>query len=132
MIDCDVHQNLTSINDLLDYLPEAYREHVLHGGYAGIDFPSYPWTHPEGFWRRDAFPEDGRPPGSDYDLLRRQLLDEYSIDYAILTGEDILTASAFSSPQFMSARTAAGRWASRPRPGGRSTTSSTTRSSRRR
>jgi uncharacterized protein len=103
MIDCDVHQNLTSINDLLDYLPEVYRERVLHGGYAGIDFPSYPWTHPEGFWRRDAFPEDGRPPGSDYDLLRRQLLDEYDIDYAILTGEDILTASAFSSPQFASA-----------------------------
>jgi uncharacterized protein len=102
VIDCDVHQNLTSIHDLLPYLPEVYREHVLHGGYAGIDFPQYPWTHPEGFWRRDAFPENG-PPGSDYELMRRQLLDEYEIDYAVLTGEDILTASAMSSPHFAAA-----------------------------
>jgi predicted TIM-barrel fold metal-dependent hydrolase len=98
MIDCDVHENLTSIRDLLPYLPEVYREHILHGGYGGIDFPEYHWTHPEGFWRRDAFPEDGRPPGSDYELLRGQLLDRYGIDYAVLTGEDILTASAMASP----------------------------------
>jgi predicted TIM-barrel fold metal-dependent hydrolase len=103
MIDCDVHENLTSIRDLLPRLPEVYREHILHGGYGGIEFPEYHWTHPEGFWRRDAFPEDGRPPGSDYELLRRQLLDRYGIDYAILTGEDILTASAMASPHLAAA-----------------------------
>ena len=103
MIDCDVHQNVRSIAELLPYLPETHREHVLHGGYAGIGLPEYHWTHPEGSWRRDAFPEDGGPPGSDYDLLREQLLDSYGIDYAILTGEDILTVSAMSSPQLASA-----------------------------
>jgi predicted TIM-barrel fold metal-dependent hydrolase len=103
MIDCDVHQNFTSIQELLPYLPEVYREHILHGGYAGVGFPEYPWTHPEGFWRRDSFPEDGGPPGSDYELLRRQLLDEYGVDYAILTGEDILTVSAMPGPQLATA-----------------------------
>ena len=103
MIDCDVHQNFRSIAELLPYLPETHREHILHGGYAGIGLPEYHWTHPEGFWRRDAFPEEGGPPGSDYDLLREQLLDSYGIDYAILTGEDILTVSAMPSPQLASA-----------------------------
>jgi predicted TIM-barrel fold metal-dependent hydrolase len=103
MIDCDVHQNLSSIEELFPYLPDAAREHLLHGGYAGVGFPEYPWTHPEGFWRRDSFPESGGPPGSDYETLRRQLLDEYDVDYAILTGEDILTASAMASPHLASA-----------------------------
>jgi predicted TIM-barrel fold metal-dependent hydrolase len=103
MIDCDVHQNLSSIEELFPYLPEAVREHLVHGGYAGVGFPEYPWTHPEGFWRRDSFPEGGGPPGSDYETLRRQLLDEYDIDYAILTGEDILTASAIASPHLAGA-----------------------------
>jgi predicted TIM-barrel fold metal-dependent hydrolase len=103
MIDCDVHQNLTSIGELLPYLPEVYREHIEHGGYAGISFPEYHWSHPGGFWRDDAFPSDGSPPGSDYELLRSQLLDQYHIDYAILTGEDILTVSAMPSPQLASA-----------------------------
>jgi predicted TIM-barrel fold metal-dependent hydrolase len=103
MIDCDVHQNLSSIEELFPYLPEATREHLVHGGYAGVGFPEYPWTHPEGFWRRDSFPESGGPPGSDYETLRRQLLDEYDLDYAILTGEDILTASAIASPHLAGA-----------------------------
>jgi uncharacterized protein len=102
MIDCDVHQNLSSIRDLLPQLPEIYQERILSGGYGGIDFPQYHWVHPEGFWRGDSFPDEG-PPGSDYELLRRQLLDAYDIDYAILTGEDILTVSAMSSPQLAAA-----------------------------
>jgi uncharacterized protein len=103
VIDCDVHQTLASIEDLVPYLPEAHREHILHGGYAGIGLPEYHWTHPEGFWRRDSFPPEGGPPGSDYGLLRQQLLDAYEIDYAILTGEDILTVSAMSSPHLAAA-----------------------------
>jgi len=103
MIDCDVHQNFNSIHALLPYLPEVHREHILRGGYAGVGFPEYPWTHPEGFLRRDAVPPDGGVPGSDYETLRRQLLDEYGIDVAILTGEEILTASAMSSPQLAAA-----------------------------
>ena len=107
MIDCDVHQNFRSISDLLPYLPETHREHIVHGGYAGISLPEYHWTHPEGFWRRDSFPQTGGRPGSDYETLRDQLLDEYHIDSAILTGEDILTASAMPSPHLATALCAA-------------------------
>ncbi|MGH3042241.1 MAG: amidohydrolase family protein [Gaiellaceae bacterium] len=99
MIDCDVHQNFASIAELFPYLSEVHRQHVKRGGYTGAQFPEYPWSHPEGFLRRDAAPPSGGPAGSDYETLRRQLLDAYEIDYAILTGEDILTASAMSNPQ---------------------------------
>lgn len=107
MIDCDVHQTFRSLDDLLPYLPEVHREHIVHGGYSGIGLPEYHWTHPEGFWRRDAFPDSGGPPGSDFELLRRQLLDAYEVDYAILTGEDILTVSAMPSPHLASSLAAA-------------------------
>jgi len=103
MIDCDVHQNFESIEDLFPYLPEVHREHIVHGGYHGVSLPEYPWTHPEGFLRRDAYPPTGGPPGSDYETLRRQLLDEYDLDYAILTGEDILNVSAMASPHLAAA-----------------------------
>ena len=103
MIDCDVHQNFASMEELFPYLPEVYREQIAHGGYNGLSFPQYPWAHPEGFMRRDAVPPGGGVPGSDYETLRRQLLDAYDVDYAILTGEEILTASAMSSPHLAAA-----------------------------
>ena len=42
-------------------------------------------------------------PAPTTSLLREQLLDSYGIDYAILTGEDILTVSAMPSPQLAAA-----------------------------
>jgi predicted TIM-barrel fold metal-dependent hydrolase len=38
--------------------------------------------------RADAFPADGSPPGSDYDLLRTQLLDKYNYFRGILTHDN--------------------------------------------
>ena len=49
---------------------------------------SLPYSQPTagGLDRADAKPGDGRPGGSDLPLLRAQLLDEYDVDHAILTG----------------------------------------------
>ena len=93
IIDCDVHQNFTSLQELLPYLPHAHRDHVTRGGYSGMGLPSYLWMHPEGFTRRDAVPPTGGPAGSDYVTLRDQLLDAYDEEYAILNGEEILSVS---------------------------------------
>jgi predicted TIM-barrel fold metal-dependent hydrolase len=103
MIDCDVHQNFNSLSELFPYLSAAHRDHIVNGGYGGLSLPSYPWTHPEGFLRRDASPPNGGVAGSDYDLLRAQLLDRYDIEFAILNGEDILNASCMASPQLAAA-----------------------------
>jgi uncharacterized protein len=90
-IDCDVHHTWRTEADLLAYLPERWRE--LVGAPAGsrrAPVPLVPQWHfdpfPGGIYTRtDSWPESGGPPGSDYDTLRRQLLDPLNIEHAILS-----------------------------------------------
>lgn len=111
MIDCDVHQNFNSLHDLVPWLDPAFRDYVEVGGYAGFQLPNYPWVHPSGFLMGDAVPESGGLPGSDYETLREQLLDRHDVEYAVLTGEDILNVSCMAHPQFAAAlATAYNRW----------------------
>lgn len=53
--------------------------------------------------RADAFPEGGQTPGSDYDLMREQLLDRYDVEYAILTGDEAIQMSTLANPYLASA-----------------------------
>jgi predicted TIM-barrel fold metal-dependent hydrolase len=111
LIDCDVHQNFNGLGDLLPWLDPAFRDYVTEAGYGGFTLPNYPWVHPSGFMMRDAEPSNGGVPGSDYETLREQLLDRYEIEYAILTGEDILNVSCMAHVQLAAAlATAYNRW----------------------
>jgi uncharacterized protein len=111
MIDCDVHQNFNSLRDLVPWLDPAFRDYVTDGGYGGFTLPNYPWIHPSGFMMGDAHPESGGVPGSDYETLREQLLDRFDVEYAVLTGEDILNVSCMAHPQLAAAiATAYNRW----------------------
>ena len=111
MIDCDVHQNFDALSDLLPWIDPAFRDYVTEGGYGGFTLPNYPWVHPSGFMMRDAVPPDGGVPGSDYETLREQLLDRFDLEYAVLTGEDILNVSSMAHPQLAAAiATAYNRW----------------------
>ena len=112
MIDCDVHQNLDHVRDLLPWIDPAYRDYFLHAGFDGFELPNYfTWVQPHGFNRDDSVPPDGGMPGSDYETMRKQLLDPLDVEYAILTGEDILTVSCLPNPQLAAAvATAHNRW----------------------
>lgn len=112
MIDCDVHQNFNRLSDLLPWIDPAYRDYVLHAGFGGFELPNYlTWMHPHGTTRDDAVPSGGGVPGSDYEMMREQLLDPLDVEYAILTGEDILTISCLPNPQVSAAiATAYNRW----------------------
>lgn len=83
LIDCDVHQGWASEAEIAKYLPDHYRDR-------GITPPGTPgWDNPvaaHGLGRTDSVPEDGGPPGSSYELLEAQLLDDFGVDYAVLTG----------------------------------------------
>ena len=86
LIDTDVHNQPRSWDDLKPYLPAGMRDR-------GIPIPDTAGTgyaNPIGVLRRDAFPPRGGPPGSCPETLRKQLLDAYGIDYAILTGAEIV------------------------------------------
>jgi predicted TIM-barrel fold metal-dependent hydrolase len=111
MIDCDVHQNYKDIKELRDWIDPAFRQYVDEAGFSGFKLPTYPWNHPSGFYRNDAFPTSGGLPGTDYEKMREQLLDPYDNEYAILNGEDILLVSAMAHPQLAAAlATAYNRW----------------------
>ena len=66
LIDCDVHVGYDSLLDLLPYLDGPTRELVQHSGTNGLGMPSYPWYHPSGWLRKDAYdPDAGRPGQAD-------------------------------------------------------------------
>lgn len=83
IVDCDVHEMLRSPTELLPYLEPQYALYV-EKGWAPYFF-SYAYPTDAGFARVDAVPDEG-PAGSDYGLMRRQLLDEFDLDVAVLTG----------------------------------------------
>jgi predicted TIM-barrel fold metal-dependent hydrolase len=107
IIDCDVHNAWPSAEVLLPHLDPYWRDFLergeLPGGRGSFPHGHRPWLHPEGFTRTDAIPADGSTPGSDYELMRGQLLDRYDVEYAILTGDEAIEASTLANPYFASA-----------------------------
>jgi uncharacterized protein len=86
IIDSDVHPALRSMADLKPYLSARWREHLDTYGSRrrhGMNFEPYPKSAPRAC-RRDAWPEDGGPPGSNLDLIRSQYLDAYGIEFGVL------------------------------------------------
>ena len=96
VIDCDIHPALKSRASLDPYLSAQWRSHFhQYGPYLRQPFtasPTYPKATPA-LARRDAWPENGNPPGSDLDFMRKQHLDPNGVEYGILqvfalTGKD--------------------------------------------
>jgi uncharacterized protein len=85
VIDIDVHEAFPSLQSLVPYLEEPWREMIARGHWKGFTQPFTYWATGGGN-RADAKPESGGPEGSDYALMRRQLLDAYDMRAAILTG----------------------------------------------
>ena len=86
LIDCDAHHAWSSVKDILPYLPRYWADYVVESHFRALPNSPYP-KGVHGGERVDARPDDGRPAGSDVDLFRRQLLDEWGVDVAILTGQ---------------------------------------------
>jgi uncharacterized protein len=108
-IDCDVHPHLPkSLHTLGPYLPKQWRRRLLGGVeeswatevYASqLALPKNDmYINPVGSMRRDAFPEDGSVPGSDPELVVRQLLDGCGVDRAVLMGGNVLGLGALPDP----------------------------------
>ncbi|MFT5193381.1 MAG: putative TIM-barrel fold metal-dependent hydrolase [Cellvibrionaceae bacterium] len=84
IIDSDVHHTVADWSDLQPYLNQPWRSRIMEAGsrVGGLGYLS-----PAGHRRKDAYPENGAAPGSDPELLLRQLCDDNKVDIAILTGE---------------------------------------------
>ena len=103
MIDCDVHHNYDKLSALLPWIDSAYRDYLCHVGIGGFKLSSSSWIHPHGTGRYDSVPPQDGLPASDYETVREQLLDPLDVEYAVLTGEDILTISSLPNPQLAAA-----------------------------
>jgi len=89
LIDSDVHHTWNSPEEVIQYLPKRWRDPIFAGRDDSL-FPisaaitSYPPAHGTNK-RVDAYAADGKAPGSDYETMRRQLLDPFPIDYVVLS-----------------------------------------------
>ena len=88
VIDTDIH-NFDVYDDpvfnqiISDYLAPEWRDyHEMIGmrGHYGVGYP----RHQPNAARTDAWPPSGRPPGTDLDFMREQLLDAFDMDYGVL------------------------------------------------
>ena len=86
LVDCDAHHNWRGPKDVLPYLPRYWADYVVESQFKSLPNSPYP-KGVGGGERVDARPGDVGSAGSDVDLFRRQLLDEWGVDVAILTGQ---------------------------------------------
>jgi hypothetical protein len=77
IVDCDVHPMPRSSDEIKAYLPMPWRDRYGGGGRGFFGNP----VHGA---RLDSVPPGGGPTGSDPDFLRKQLIDEFGVAYAIL------------------------------------------------
>jgi uncharacterized protein len=91
-IDTDVHER-ADLGVLVPYLDPMWQKYITDYGWVPDRFLPYAQPTVGGLDRADAKLPDGGAGGSDYGMLKRQLLDEYNVEYAVLTGW--LNASAF-------------------------------------
>ncbi len=84
LIDCDVHNAMVSPEVLKHYLPSRWHVYADQGAnvppHGTLMLGARP---PSDFYRNDSVPAEG-PPGSDFELMREQLLDAYDVHKAIL------------------------------------------------
>lgn len=86
IIDTDIHETFTSLQDLVPYLKQPWRGLIERKAWVGMPSPLAYWaTH--GVMRADSLLESGAPAGSSYEVLKEQVLDQYPIRYGILTAQ---------------------------------------------
>jgi len=87
VIDCDIHPAMTSWKEVHPYLEQRWIEHLTvygsHLRHAFSEALSHPRMSPDAA-RVDAYPEEGGPPGSSLDLMRKQHLDPNGVEIGML------------------------------------------------
>ncbi len=86
--DCDLHLGPRSLAELAPFLPERARRYIdTYGMSHRIGWqdgnPAYPKSAPYAA-RRDAFPPDGSPPGTDLEFTRQQHLDPFNVQLGLI------------------------------------------------
>ena len=96
IIDCDIHPSLNSRAEIGAFLSKRWQDHLkTYGDHLRVPFTSttpYPRSSPL-ICRRDAWPPNGRLPGSDLPFMRLQHLDPLNVEFGILQVLDLFIFS---------------------------------------
>lgn len=88
--DCCVHFEWSSQLELMEYMPEGWREFLgrpgtIPGGRGMMPaLPNQPLSNPAGDNLAESYPDNGGPAGSDYEFTRHHWLDRMQMDRAVL------------------------------------------------
>ena len=85
LIDTDVHESYSGVQDLVPYLSAPYKDWIAQGAWRGFSQP-FAYTSPGNGNRADVKNVDGSASVSDPAMIKRDLLDEYDVTKAVLTG----------------------------------------------
>jgi predicted TIM-barrel fold metal-dependent hydrolase len=86
LVDCDIHPTMTPPMVMARLSTRWRRHYERFGRRTPMITEIYPRARNAGM-RADSWPDDPAGfPGSDPELARRQLLDEWDIDYGVLNG----------------------------------------------
>ncbi len=96
MIDCDVHVQIGDREEFLSFVDPGQRDWFRDQGPL-LGMPGYNWGHPTGFMRTELELSADGVPGANADLVRREVLDPYDTDMAILTADDGVAVSVMAS-----------------------------------
>ena len=83
LIDSDVHNYPDSIDEFLPFLSQRWCAYIAQAGFSIPNASLYPKVFAHAA-RRDAYPPNGKKPGSDPIFAQQQLLDAWAIDRALL------------------------------------------------
>ncbi len=86
--DCDLHLGPPSVQDLFPYMPARWVRHIQTYGMAhrtafANGAPAFPKSAPMAA-RRDAWPPDGAPPGTNLAFTREQHLDAFNVELGLI------------------------------------------------
>jgi predicted TIM-barrel fold metal-dependent hydrolase len=87
LIDCDVHHAMRSPRDLYPFLSQRWRDHLqTYGSRKPVPFTAASpyFKSAPALSRKDTWPPNGGPPGSELAFLQEQLLDRYGIECGML------------------------------------------------
>lgn len=101
IIDCDVHHGINKPEDLFPFLPRHYVEYIKD---FGLMMPTVGYTNmPQSGCRAELWEGQNQHPSSNIELARKQHLDFYQIDYAILTGSGLYGTAVHPDADYGSA-----------------------------
>ena len=83
VIDCDIHNEISTIDQLLPYLPDYWQEYIRISGYPGPSGGDYPRGAPISA-RPGSLPQGGGAAGSSLELVREQALAPFNTEIGIL------------------------------------------------